>query len=94
MDFYILFISFSYSFLNLFKESFSIKNDNVPTYIVAILIYIVAIIPENLTQIRFFETVIYKYSSLGIVFLISMTILFLGYLKRKKESRRKEQILV
>ena len=55
-------------------------------YLVALGIFIVTLIPQNIAQIRFAENVIYKYSSLFIVFILSFTILLLGYLKKKKQK--------
>ena len=74
------------------KESIISGNNNWYIFIIALLIFIVAIVPKNLTQVRFLETSIYKYTSLGIVFILSLSILFLGYLKKKKELQRKENI--
>lgn len=55
-------------------------------FIIALAIFIVTLIPQNISQIRFAENVIYKYSSLIIVFGLSFTILILGYLKKRKHE--------
>jgi len=70
------------------KDSFGLKQENIFMYLVAIAIFIIALLPQNTTQIYFLQTTVYKYSSLGIVFLLSMIILFLGYFKKKKELRK------
>ena len=67
------------------KESFEINKNNIVIYLVSFFIFIVSIIPKNSTQIRFLETTVYKFSSLGIVFILSLIILFIGYLKKRKE---------
>ena len=43
------------------------------------------LIPQNVYQIRLCENVIYKYSALFVVFLISFTILLIRNLKKRKE---------
>lgn len=72
------------------KESLSNYHSDSLTYLISIIVFIVAIIPRNLSQVKFLETVVYKYSSLGIVFILSLSILFLGYIKKKRELARKE----
>lgn len=68
------------------KQSFNIKKSSFYNCIIALLIFIVAILPTNTTEISFFETTIYKYSSIGLVFVLSFIILILGYLKKKKRK--------
>lgn len=66
------------------KEAIQFKHSNYYTYIIAFLIFVIAVFPSNTTQLRFLETTIYKYASLGIVFLISTIVLGLGYIKKKR----------
>lgn len=62
-------------------------NKNSPLiYVIGLAIFVVTLIPQNISQIRFAETVIYKYSSLIIVFALSFIILFLGHFKKKREK--------
>ncbi|MBR3133845.1 MAG: GerAB/ArcD/ProY family transporter [Clostridia bacterium] len=68
------------------KESLQINISSFFIYLISFFIFIVSIIPKNSTQIRFLETTIYKYSSLGIVFILSLIILLLGYLKKRREK--------
>lgn len=72
------------------KQSFNLKKNSLFIYSISFLIFAVAFLPKNATQVRFLETSIYKYASLGIVFVLSFIILFLGYLKKKKSLSRKE----
>ena len=50
------------------------------------ILFVVTLIPQNISQIRFAENVIYKYSTIFIVFGLSFVILLLGYLKKKKQK--------
>ncbi|MBR3325121.1 MAG: GerAB/ArcD/ProY family transporter [Clostridia bacterium] len=70
------------------KQSFNLKKTPLYSYIVAFIIFIVAMLPNNTTELEFFETTIYKYSSIGIVFVVSFIVLVLGYLKKKKEGNK------
>lgn len=66
------------------KESISTKSPSIVTYISAFAIFVVALLPQNSMQIKFFQNTVYKYLSLSIVFVLSFIILLLGYIKKKK----------
>lgn len=68
------------------KQSFKIKKSLFYNFIIAFVIFVVALLLTNTTEMIFFETTIYKYSSLGLVFGLSFFILLLGYLKKKKRK--------
>lgn len=72
--------------LKLNKKATSTNKNSPIVYLIGLAIFIVTLIPQNISQIRFAENVIYKYFSLFIVFILSSTILILGYLKKKKEQ--------
>ena len=72
--------------LKITKKNTITSKSSPMIYLVALGIFIVTLIPQNIAQIRFAENVIYKYSSLFIVFILSFTILLLGYLKKKKQK--------
>lgn len=72
--------------LKITKKNTNTSKSSPMIYLVALGIFIVTLIPQNIAQIRFAENVIYKYSSLFIVFILSFTILLLGYLKKKKQK--------
>ena len=71
------------------KKTFNVQNSSPIIYIVALLIFIVSLIPKNNAQIMFMETTLYKYSALIIVFLYSFLILLIGYIKKSNFKLRK-----
>ena len=72
--------------LKMNKKATSTNKNSPIVYLIGLAIFLVTLIPQNISQIRFAENVIYKYFSLFIVFILSSTILILGYLKKKKEQ--------
>ena len=66
-------------------KKYTKNTKNSPSlYVIAILLFIVTLIPQNISQIKFAENIIYKYSSIIVVFGLSFVILLLGYLKKRK----------
>lgn len=53
------------------------------SYATAALIFIIALIPKGIVEIRFMQDIIYKYYTLGLVFIISFIILALANAKKK-----------
>ena len=72
--------------LKIVKKNIKTSKSSPLIYLIALGIFIVTLIPQNISQIRFAENVIYKYSSLFIIFILSFVILILGYLKKKKKK--------
>lgn len=68
------------------NESFKSSHSFFYKLLIIILIAIVAIIPHNTTQVRFMETVFYKYLTIGIVFILSLFVLIFGYIKKKRKE--------
>lgn len=66
------------------KKCIGIKNPSAIIYIAPIIIICISLIPSNVSQIRFAETVIYKYAALGIVYVYNFIILLLANIKRNK----------
>lgn len=64
------------------KENFKPKNQNIVPIISAIAIFILALMPQNATQIIFLKNVVYKNLALFIVFILSPAILIAGYVKK------------
>ena len=71
--------------LKMNKKSTDTNKKSPMIYFIGIGIFIVTLIPQNISQIRFAENVIYKYSSLIIVFGLTFVILLLGFLKKRRE---------
>ena len=65
------------------KETFSLKSPSIVIYIVGFFIFITALIPQNTMQIAFLETIVYKYFSIFVVFILNFIILLIGYFKKK-----------
>ena len=53
----------------------------------SIILFIICLLPQNIADISFFESTIYKYVSIIFVFFISMFILVYAYFKKKKEKK-------
>lgn len=82
---FISYISVVISYIIKFsKESISPKSPSIVTYIATLAIFIVALLPQNSAQVHFFQDVVYKYLSIGIVFVLNFVILLIGYMKKKK----------
>lgn len=69
------------------KKSLNIENPSMIIYLTAIIIFVIALIPKSVTQIRFLETVVYKYAALIIVFFYNFIILLLANLKKRRSKK-------
>lgn len=72
--------------LKIVKSNSSTSKSSPMVYLIAIAIFVVTLIPQNISQIRIAENIIYKYTSIFIVFVMSFTILLLGYLKKRRKK--------
>ena len=70
--------------LRITNKNIKKENSNIPAFLIGLGIFIVTLIPQNISQIRFAENVLYKYSCLIIVFGMSFVIMLLGYFKKRK----------
>lgn len=61
-----------------------IKNVKAITYPYFFILLAVALIPKDYSAAKFYETNIYPYFVIGLVFILSLFILIFAYLKRKK----------
>lgn len=66
------------------KKTLEIKNPSILIYVVSLFIFVSALIPQNVAQIRFAEFVVYKYAALLVVFAYNFIILLLANLKMRK----------
>lgn len=80
--------------ISIFKKLTLFKYSNITIYGVALLIFVLSIIPKNYVQVYFLETTIYKYFVLILVFAISLAILILSALKFKKQHKGKGDVLI
>lgn len=69
------------------NKNYTPKHNTITVYLTGASIFLVSLIPKDIVQIRFAQNVIYKYSTLIIVFGLTLTIMILGYLKKKKQKR-------
>ena len=60
------------------------------SYATAALIFIIALIPKGIVEIRFMQDIVYKYYTLGLVFIISFIILILANFKKKLNTNHME----
>lgn len=54
-------------------------------------VFLVAFLPQDMSQVNFLESTVYKYYSIALVFFISFGILILAYFKNKRLEKRREQ---
>lgn len=54
-------------------------------------VFLIAFLPQNMSQVNFLEATVYKYYSIALVFFISFGILILAYFKNKRLEKRREQ---
>lgn len=81
------YLSVILSYLVKLTNKTTISRKSTPSiYIIAIAIFIVTLIPQNIAQIRFAENIIYKYISLIVVFGFSFVILLIGYFKKRRKN--------
>lgn len=82
---FILYLSVIISYVvKINKETIGQKSPSLVTYIAGFLIFVLALLPQNSLQISFFQNVLFKYISIGVVFALSFVILLIGYIKKSK----------
>ena len=70
------------------KDGLGLVNKKSPQlYIFSLLIFIVALIPQNYNQIDFLKHYVYKYLSLFIIYGFCFLILIIGYFKKKRSLK-------
>ena len=74
--------------LTSFKKVVKIKDENAMVYCFASFLFIISMLPRNISDIAFFEGTVYKYSSIIFVFLICLPIFICGYIKKKHELKK------
>ncbi|MBR3002075.1 MAG: GerAB/ArcD/ProY family transporter [Clostridia bacterium] len=70
--------------VNIFQKLTKIKDSKPIINIFGLLILAISLIPKNLAVSTFFESTIYNYITLGIVFALGIGILILANLKKKR----------
>ena len=70
--------------ISTFKKITTSKYPYILVYIGAIIIFLVSLVPQNYSQVRFLETTIYKYFVFFASFILSPIILILANLKYKR----------
>lgn len=86
------YISISIMFITLiFKKLGNLSTNSILAYPASSLIFIVAILPKGMVEIRFIENYVFKYFSFALVFVVSFIVLILSNIKHKKvKSPNKE----
>lgn len=75
----------------IFKKIGNLQTTSILAYPASALIFIVAVLPKGMVEIRFIENYVFKYFSLALVFVISFIVLILANIKHKKvKSPNKE----
>lgn len=72
---------------NIFKRVMSLKHSKWISSMLAMIMFAIALIPENMQQILFIENVIYRYIILILVFGISLIVLILANIKYLKHTK-------
>lgn len=76
--------------LSTFKKIVNIKHESSMVYCFSAFLFLIAMIPKNIAEINFFESVFYKYVSIIFVFFICLVILICAYIKKKRELKKGE----
>ncbi len=74
--------------LNIFKKITMIKHNHTMVYCFSAFLYIISMIPANISDQNYFESTFYKYMSIALVFFLSFSILIAGYIKKKHELKK------
>ena len=74
--------------LESFKKMTNIKHKKGMIFCFSAILYIIALLPQSISDISIFEGTIYKYASIIVVFFVSMFILICAYFKKKKSERK------
>lgn len=77
---------------NILKKITPIKSHNYFIYICAILILILSIFPKNYALSTFFSNVVYKYAFFILVIAISLFILILANIQKKRNSQERNKL--
>ena len=83
----------TYFTLNTFKKVFNVKHKKSMIYSISALIFIISMLPKNISDVTIFESSFYKYTSIAFVFVICLAILVSGYIKKKAELKKGEKEL-
>ncbi len=76
----------------IFKKTCNLKARFPICYAISSILFIVALIPKGMLEIRFIENDIYKYFTLILVFLISFLILLFANIKYKKHEMERDLV--
>ena len=79
--------------LHSFKKVVDVKHENALVYSFSAFLFVIAMLPKNVSDTTFFENTFYKYASIALVFFICFVILILAYIKKKRELKRGENSL-
>lgn len=77
-----------YCILNTFKKVTMIKNPTAMVFCFSAFMYIISMIPANISDQNDFENTFYKYMSIIFVFFITFGILIAGFIKKKHELKK------
>ena len=72
--------------LSIFKKLTNIKNTKPIVYIFALLTFSIAMFPKNYAISQFIESTIHRYFSIGITFILGISILIIGNIKKRKKK--------
>lgn len=82
------YISITILFITQIFKKIGNLNSRFPiSYAISTLLFIVALIPKGMVEIRFIENVIYKYFTIILVFIISFLILIFANMKYRKTHK-------
>ena len=76
--------------LNTFKKITNTKHKSPMVFCFSAFLFVISMIPSNVSNIRFFENQFYRYASIIFVFFICSVILITAYIKKKRELKKGE----
>lgn len=82
------YISISIMFISKIMQKIGNLKAKFPlSYAAAALIFIVALIPKGEVEIRFIQNTLYRYTTIGLIFIVSFLILVFANIKHKKKHK-------
>lgn len=76
-----------------FKKITNIKHEKSMVYSFSSILFIIAMLPRNISDTTYFESTSYKYISIFFVFFVCTLILLFAYIKKKRELKKGENSL-
>lgn len=79
---------------HIFQKITKIQDSKAMVYCFAAISFIIALLLRNMADIRWIENVLFRYTTIGLIFISSFCILLFAYLKYKKKHSSSKEVLL